>query len=131
MSVEHVVLDASAFIDVALGEAAGAAVQARIELALVHAPGHLDAEALSGLGRLHRAGRLSAPIVARQLEALAAAPITRHPVAELLAGAWSRRDRIRLADALYVELADRLGVRLITTDLALARSTPIAEAVTA
>jgi len=45
-------------------------------------------------------------------------------------GAWLRRENIRLADALYVELAEQLDVPLITTDLRLARATPLAEAIT-
>jgi hypothetical protein len=47
---------------------------------------------------------------ARQLDAVAAALLQRHPVADLLRGAWKRRARVRLADALYVELAAEVGV---------------------
>lgn len=50
---------------------------------------------------------------------------------DLLRGAWQRWDRIRLSDALYVELADRLGVRLLTTDRAPAQTSEVAEVVTA
>ncbi len=128
---EHLVVDASALVDLLLGEALSAAVQARIDGAVLHAPAHVDAEILSGLGRLYRSGKLTAPVVDEQLTAMSAAPILRHAVPDLLRGAWQRRDRIRLADALYVELADRLGVRMLTTDRALARTTKIAEVVTA
>jgi predicted nucleic acid-binding protein len=38
---------------------------------------------------------------------------------------------MRLADALYVELADQFGVRLLTTDRSLARVARIAEVVPA
>jgi predicted nucleic acid-binding protein len=130
VSDEHLVVDASALIDLVLGEPLGEAVRARIDDVVLHAPAHVDAEVLSGLGRMHRAGRLTVPVVMEQLEAIAAAPIDRHPLPALLAGTWARRDRLRLADALYVELADRLGVRLLTTDRALARATKIAEVVT-
>jgi len=41
----------------------------------------------------------------------------------------ARRVHMRLADALYVELAARLAVPLITTDRRLARATPVAEGV--
>jgi predicted nucleic acid-binding protein len=47
---------------------------------------------------------------------LAAAPITRHAVGDLLFGAWARRHRLRLADALYVDLAAQLDCPLVTTD---------------
>jgi len=128
VSEEHLVVDASALIDLVLGEPVGAAVQHRINDAVLHAPAHVDAEVLSGLGRMHRAGRLTAPVVRAQI---AAAPIARHQLPVLLAGTWKRRDRLRLADALYVEHADQLGLRLLTTDPALARATRIAEVVTA
>lgn len=123
-------LDAAALVDLVLGEALGAAVHARIVGVALHAPAHLDAEALSALGRLHRAGRLAAAVVGEQLAVIATAPITRHALPELLPGAWRRRSRLRLADALYVELASQLGVRILTTDQALARTTRIAEGLT-
>lgn len=129
MSVEQLVLDASALID--LLRESGALVRSRVEGRGLHAPAHLDAEVLSGLGRLHRAGLVDAQAVAAALAAVAAAPITRHDVTSLLEGAWARRDQLRLADALYVELAERLTVRLITTDARLGRATDIAEVVTA
>jgi predicted nucleic acid-binding protein len=44
------------------------------------------------------------------------APIERHPVRGLIAGAWARRHQLRLADALYVELAVVRGSALVTTD---------------
>ena len=129
MSVEHLVLDASALIDLLRDEAA--TVRARIDGRTLHAPAHLDAEVLSAFGRLHRAGDVTAAVVTACLAAVAAAPITRHDVASLLDGAWARRDQLRLADALYIELADRLAVRLITTDERLGRASQIAEVVTA
>jgi predicted nucleic acid-binding protein len=95
----------------------------------LHAPSHLDAEVLSALGRLHRAGSLSEPTVSSALAALASAPITRHHLAPLLAGAWAARNELRLVDALYVELSNSLRVTLLTTDARLAKVSPIAELV--
>lgn len=129
MSVEQLVVDASALIDLLREQ--GAPVRSRVDGCSLHAPAHLDAEVLSGLGRLHRAGLVDDEAVIAALAAVAAAPITRHDVAALLEGAWSRRGQLRLADALYVELADRLAARLITTDARLGRATDIAEVVTA
>lgn len=131
MADEHVVLDASALVDLVLAHPIGAAVGARIEGRVLHAPAHLDAEVLSALGRLHRAGSLTARAVSRQIDLVAAAPIDRHPLAEMLRGAWMRRAQLRLADALYVELAVRLGLPLVTTDAALGRATSVAEVITA
>lgn len=78
---------------------------------------------------MHRTGDVSADATAARLAAVAAAPIARR-VDDLIEGARARRDQLRLADAIYVELADRHDVRLITTDERLARTTPIAEVAT-
>lgn len=112
----EVVCDASALVDLLLGSDLGSAVQARIATHALHAPAHVDAEALSALGRLQRGGIVDADDVAPMLRSLAAAPIERHPVSSLLLGAWGRRDQLRLADALYVELAASRAFPLITTD---------------
>lgn len=131
MSAENLVIDASALVDLVLGEALSGVLQERIDGAVLHAPAHVDAEVLAGLGRLHRSGRLTATVVTRQLGTISTAPVRRHALPDLLGGAWQRRGRFRLADALYLELADRLGVRMLTTDQALARATKIAEVVLA
>ena len=82
----------------------------------LHAPAHLDADVLSALGRLHRAGDLEAEDVESKLRDLVAAPIQRHGVDDLVIGAWSRRHQLRLVDALYVRLAIVRDLRLVTTD---------------
>lgn len=124
---ERVVVDASALVDLLRGGALGSALAARLERSSVHAPAHLDVEVLSVLGRMHRAGAFTAEQVAERLEAMTTVPLIRHPLAPLLLGAWGRRASLRLADAVYVELADRLDVPLITTDRRLARATPRAQ----
>ena len=110
------VADASALVDLLLGNELGYAVQRRISGHALHAPAHVDAEILSALGRLQRGGTIDADGIETMLHELAAAPIQRHPVADLLLGAWARRHQLRLADALYVELAVSRGLPLITTD---------------
>jgi predicted nucleic acid-binding protein len=117
-------------VDLLLAESLGTAVIERIDGVVLHAPAHIDAEVISGLGRLHRAGRLPATTVARQLDELVAAPVQRHPLPALVLGAWKRRDRVQLADAFYVELATTLGVRLVTTDTRLGRASRVADVVT-
>ncbi len=64
------------------------------------------------------------------LSEIALAPIVRHPLAGLLAGAWAERNQLRLVDALYVELATRLRATLLTTDGRLARARPDIELIT-
>lgn len=124
------VVDASALVDLLLGNALGDAVLARLSGQGLHAPGHVDAEVLSALGRLHRAGSVDARAVESMLVRVAAAPIHRHRAADLLVGAWSRRHELRLADALYVELAETRALPLITTDRRL-HDVPLAEIVMA
>jgi predicted nucleic acid-binding protein len=117
---EHLVVDASVLVDLLAETGRGPAVAARLRDAVLHAPAHLDIEVMSVLGRMCRDRRLSADRVAARLAWLAQAPIQRHPLAPLLSGAWKRRHRLRLADALYAELATRLGALLVTSDAGLA-----------
>lgn len=124
------VIDASALVEALVGSELGAAVRTRMRGCELHGPAHLDAEVLSALGRLHRAGELSADAVTAAVGELESAPIARHSLADLLAGAWRARDRFRLVDALYVELSEKIGAGLLTTDARLARATPMVELVT-
>jgi predicted nucleic acid-binding protein len=113
------VIDASAMVDALTGTPLGPAVTKRLRDQTLHAPAHFDAEVLSALGRLQRAGALSVRQVGARLGRLHAAPIQRHQLAPLLKGAWRRRHNLRLVDALYAQLADDLGVALVTTDAGL------------
>ena len=125
---EALVIDASALVEALLGTDLGVRVRERMRGHQLHAPAHLDAEVLSALGRLHRAGELAQSSVTAALEVLATAPIHRHPLGTLLLGAWKRRDNQRLVDALYTELAAALeSVPLLTTDARLARTDDRAE----
>lgn len=128
---EELVLDASAVVEALLGTDLGIKVRERMRGHRLHAPAHLDAEALSALGRLHRAGEVSHTTVTAALGELAAAPIQRHSLDGLLTGAWARRENQRLVDALYSELAAALdSIPLLTTDARLARADDHAEVVT-
>lgn len=115
-----IVVDASAMVDALAGTSLGPVVTDRLRGHMLHAPAHFDAEVLSALGRLQRAGALSVRQVAVRLERLQAAPLQRHMLSPLLKGAWRRRHDLRLVDALYAQLADDLGVQLLTTDAGLA-----------
>ncbi|MEB3035016.1 type II toxin-antitoxin system VapC family toxin [[Mycobacterium] nativiensis] len=129
-SAEHVVIDASAMVDLlARTRDRFMAVRARLANTVMHAPAHFDAEVLSALGRLHRAGILAVAQVEAALDELRQSPVIRHDLSPLLAGAWERRDKLRLTDALYVELADTADLVLLTTDQRLARAWPTADAI--
>lgn len=99
----------------------------RIRGSEIHVPVHFDAEVLSALGRLHRAGSLTEADVAERVDLTAEAPFQRHLLAPLLAGAWVLHRNVRLVDALYLELASRLEVPVVTTDSGMASASPAAE----
>jgi predicted nucleic acid-binding protein len=127
-----VVLDASAFIEVLLASALGAQVTTLLEGHQPVAPAHFDAEVLSVLGRLTRAGWLTERQAAARVRRTAASPIRREDLGPLMDGAWRRRHDLRLVDALYAELAHQLdGARLVTLDRGLASAVPSAELVAA
>jgi predicted nucleic acid-binding protein len=124
---ESLVLDASATIDLLVGSDLASSIEARLHDSELHAPGHFDAEVLSALGRLHRAGQLSTRQVTERVDLVASSPVVRHELAPLLAGAWRRRQNLRLVDALYVELASQLDTLIVTTDHGLASASRRAE----
>ncbi|ASR34475.1 ribonuclease [Prauserella marina] len=126
---ELVVVDASVLVDLLAGTDYAAPAKERLVNTVLHAPAHMDAEVFSAIGRLQRAGKLTTADVDAALSALATIPVKRHPVAELTVGAWTRRADLRLTDALYIELAARLRVPVLTTDHRLARASSLAEGI--
>lgn len=126
-AIQAIVLDASAMVDLLTAESKAGEIRDRLSQSTVHVPAHFDAEVLSALGRLARAGKLTVDEVTVLVDALEHAPFSRHLLTELLNGAWARRESLRLVDALYVELAERLGVVLVTTDARLSKAYPGAQ----
>ena len=126
-SAERVVIDASALVDLLVGSPLAGEIRHRLGRTELHGPAHLDAEVLSALGRLHRAGHLSARQAAIRIDRLATAPIERHPLPPLLPGAWRLRGSLRLVDALYAALANELGAPIVTSDGGMAAAVPGAE----
>jgi predicted nucleic acid-binding protein len=124
---EAVIVDASAMVDLLVGTAVAPSVEERLRGHEIHVPAHFDAEVLSALGRLQRAGEMTVRQVTARLERVAAAPIQRHLLAPLLSGAWKLRHNLRLVDALYGELATRLDAPIVTTDAVLAAASPAAD----
>jgi predicted nucleic acid-binding protein len=127
MRGDRVVIDASALLDLLVTRDVGLLVESRIQDCSLHAPSHIDGEVFSRLEDLAKAGILDASALSRHAETLAAAPIERHSVAGLLAGASRRPSGQAFTAALYVELANTIGAPLITTDPETARKSPVAE----
>lgn len=124
---ERLVIDASAMVDLLVGSTVATSVRNRLRGHELHVPAHFDAEVLSALGRLHRSGHLTVRQVTTRIRRVADAPIQRHSLPPLLTGAWGLRPNLRLADALYVELADRIEAPIVTTDGRLATAVEAAE----
>jgi predicted nucleic acid-binding protein len=109
-------------VELLLRTPAGGAVEAALRgRESVSAPAHADAEVLSALGRLARAGAVSDDRVAAALTELVRAPIVRVPLPPLMRDAWALRASVSLRDALYVTLARRLETVLVTADARLTR----------
>lgn len=122
------VLDAAALLDLVCRAGESDWIADRLRGMEVVVPGHVLGEVLSAVGRRCRSGDLSEGDALTALQRAARMPMTGVPVADLLTGAWARHGHISLRDALYVELADRLGTHVVTTDRRLARATPLAVA---
>jgi predicted nucleic acid-binding protein len=122
------VVDASAVIDLLIRSDDGERVRRRLtddaHAALITVA-HLDAEVLSGLARLNRAGTLTTDEVGELLRRLTSLDVRRLAITgTLLDAAWRMRANIAARDALYVAAARDLGGGLLTTDERLARSVP-------
>lgn len=86
------------------------------------APHLVDAEVGHVLRREVRIGELSARNARAALNALARFPLLRVHHRSLLDPAWSLRANVSFYDGLYVALAQRLGLPLLTLDARLARA---------
>ena len=117
------VLDASASVDLLLDTATGRRLQPLLPLgAQWWVPEHFFAEVAGALRRAELRGGVLNARVAPAMTSLSTAPLERVQVRPLLAGAWSKRANLTVADALYVVLAEHLDATLATTDVRLART---------
>ncbi len=118
-----IVLDASALVDVVLGQFAAGWVLDRLEDEELCAPAHQPAEVVSALARLHRAGAIDETTA---ITALTEAAALRQEFVETserhLRRAFQLGGGIRVLDGLYVALAEERRCPLVTTDRRLARS---------
>lgn len=116
------VLDASALVDVVIGQPTRSWVLDHVRGKQVAAPSHQPAEVLSAVARLARAGALTPDgAVGAVRDAAALHQELVMPTAEHLTRAV-QMDRVRVLDALDVVLAQDRGADLVTTDRRLARA---------
>ena len=114
-----VVVDASALVDALLIDGAARAWLASVSL---HAPELIDAELLSVLRRLVLAGQLPEEQALLALDTAQQLGLRRHSTRPLWPRAWQLRTNLSAYDALYVSLAEQLGMPLLSADGRLARA---------
>lgn len=115
------VIDASALVNVLLGQPSDAAEVVRAD-AVLHAPALVDLEVLSALHRLERTGRIDADRAAGALDDLRGLGIARYPLPPLQDVAWELRTWARISDAYYLALSFALDAPLATDDRRLFRA---------
>ncbi len=117
------VLDASAAVP-ALAGRTGAERELRERLALVgcHAPHLIDAEVGNVLRKLVLSGRIGAAAAETGLLGLGVLVGDRYQHQPLVRAAWLLRSNLGFYDALYVALAARLRLPLLTVDARLANA---------
>lgn len=118
-----IVVDASAMVELLLDTDLGRRIDERV-LATPsrHAPHLLDVEVAQVLRRFVLGKVISSERAREALEDLGAFPILRHAHGRLLERAFELRTNLTVYDAVYLALAESLGVPLITCDEALART---------
>jgi predicted nucleic acid-binding protein len=118
------VVDASVLVEYLAGGEHAQQARRRIleDPGRVWAPHLIDAEIGHVLRRGTLAGELSGAVASAALTALANVPLRRARHRDLLDRAWSLRANVSFYDGLYVALAERLDLPLLTLDARLARA---------
>ncbi len=118
------VIDASVLAHALIGKtSAAAALRTALLTTTCHAPHLIDTELGGVLRKRTRAGEITATQVCTALRAARAVIDYRYPHTGPLADlAWSWRDNLSFYDALYVALAIRLDVPLVTGDERLSKA---------
>lgn len=118
-----VVLDASAAVEIALDTARGLGLASELPTdSEVMAPDHFFAEAGAALRRMENHGDLTADRATLALRRVRSLRVRRVSTRDLLPAAWDLRRNLTIGDGLYVALARRLDVVLVTADDLLARA---------
>ena len=117
------VVDASALVAfLARKDAVGAALRKLMAAGRTHAPYLIDAEVGQALRGLERRGEITADDALTGLQGIRSLIDERYDHVALLSDAWITRHTISFYDALYVVLAARLGLPLLTGDIRLSKA---------
>jgi predicted nucleic acid-binding protein len=118
------VVDASVLVEYLAGGEHASEARRRIltDPGRLWAPHLIDAEVGHVLRRATLAGELSARRANGALQALVDMPLRRASHTALLQRAWSLRKNVSFYDGLYIALAERLDLPLLTLDARLARA---------
>ncbi len=119
-----IVVDASVVVDLLLDRARPSrqlAARFEAETSPLAAPHLIDAEVGHVLRRAVLRGEVTAALALAALSDLVALQIERFDHGSLMMRAFELRDNASFYDALYLALAEILGVTLLTRDRALAR----------
>jgi predicted nucleic acid-binding protein len=114
-----IVVDASVFVDIVLGDER---LAERIATGEIHVPVTIDVEVVHALRRRWLAGILEADSGWTAIEVFAALEMTRHPMTWMTDRIWALRQNLTAYDAGYVALAEILKAPLLTRDRRLANS---------
>ena len=121
------VVDASVLVEfLAEGEHHGAAELAIRSERWLWVPTLIDAEVGQALRRQVRKEEITPLVASRAFADLSRLPLQRIPPDALIERAWQLRENVTFYDALYVALAEELGVPLLTLDRHLARAPGLA-----
>lgn len=112
-----IVVDASVVVDSLIGSAAASE---RLSGEVLIAPAILDAEVGGAVRRRWLHGSLDEGRAALAVEALVGLEILRFEHRALIQRAWQLRHTVSFPDALYVALAEQLGLALVTADARIA-----------
>lgn len=126
-----IVVDASAVIDVLVGEPSETLASRLAEEAMLHSPHLLDTEVLHVLRRFEQRGELSSRQANRARRLYSELGIARYPHWPLSGRVWELRPALSSYDATYVALAEELEATLVTTDQRLARAPGVRAAIEA
>lgn len=117
------VVDASAIVELLLRTERGQRLERRLLASggTLSAPHLIDVEVAQVVRRYVRIGDINSARASASLDLLAALPIERYAHGFLMKRAWELRDNFTAYDAMYLSLAEALGLPLVTCDAKLAR----------